>query len=75
MAGLAMTNTPTTSLADLIIRLSATRAELGDLLDGHSYPQRYLLGSAVDALRSAIKIIDHVEYDCATKSESMRNVP
>lgn len=61
---------PLTTLADLIVRLSAARTELGDLLDGHPYPQRYLLGSAVDALKSAIKIIDHVEYDCGSRGRS-----
>ena len=60
--------TPAPSLADLIVRLSAARTELGDLLDKHPYPQRYLLGSAVDALKSAIKIIDHAEYDCKAES-------
>lgn len=60
--------TPVPSLADLIVRLSAARTELGDLLEKYPYPQRYLLGSAVDALKSAIKIIDHAEYDCEAKS-------
>lgn len=62
-----MTDTATTSLTDLIVRLSAARTELGDLLGTHPYPQRYLLGAAVDALKTTIKIIDHVEYDCRTR--------
>ena len=61
-----MSDAPAASpLAGLLVRLSAARTELGDLLETHLYPHRYLLGSAVDALKSAIKIIDHVEYDCA----------
>jgi hypothetical protein len=73
MAGLAMTETTipvTTTLADLIVRLSASRSELGDLLNSYPYPQRYLLGAAVDALKTSIKIIDHVEYDCGSHGRS-----
>jgi hypothetical protein len=59
-----MTDSPPPTLSNLIVRLSAARTELGDLLESHPCPHRYLLGSAVDALKSAIKIIDHVGYDC-----------
>jgi hypothetical protein len=59
-------------LSCLIIRLSAVREDLGGLLDPSSgkaapYPQRYLLGSAVDAVKSAVKVLDHVQHDCAGK--------
>jgi hypothetical protein len=58
------------------------RTELGNLLDAsftaeHTisatpYPQRYLLGAAVDALKSAIKIIDHAHYDCPTDTKRLQ---
>ena len=60
-------------LSCLIIRLSAVRTDLGVFLDPSSgeavpYPQRYLLGAAVDAVKSAVKVLDHVQHDCALAS-------
>jgi hypothetical protein len=74
--------TKTATLPDLIVRLSAVRTELGNLLDAsfitehtipaQPYPQRYLLGAAVDALKAAIKIIDHAHYDCPTDTKRLQ---
>jgi len=74
--------TKTATLPDLIVRLTTVRTELGNLLESsftaertvaaQPYPQRYLLGAAVDALKSAIKIIDHAHYDCPTDTKCLQ---
>lgn len=74
--------TKTATLPDFIVRLTAVRTELGNLLDSSftaerttariPFPQRYLLGAAVDALKAAIKLIDHAHYDCPTNTQRLQ---
>jgi hypothetical protein len=74
------------TLPDFIMRLTTVRTELGNLLDSSfaakhpapkiPFPQRYLLGAAVDALKAAIKLIDHAHYDCPTDTKRLQvNAP